>query len=722
VGGKHLDKAVSRLAQYRPFSDEGRNLEAMLRDLVLAAAAEAETGGAFDSLESVQLAFKRQWGLDVELDEIRAARALLIEEGKARAAGEGFALMADTLAELEALKADSENVRELAFGEWSEQVHAKWPNLREADFQHLIKDLETWLEHIVVRHGVEAALVLYPEHPRAKQVFEEIETITCSALPARAPALTEIREVELHAFVRQPTPEQLSYLANRLNTAYFLTVLTLDPAAHELMQDSVSGQRVYLDTNVVYALIGLASTHETISTVRLLDLTRALGCTLAVTPWTVAELRASIRLAREHVMARRLPPRNLADVLARRREGGIVAVCWAAYRDKGTRPQDFFDFHEHFEPLLESRGVDVVDEGTAEIDREGDLIEAHVELLKPHVEDRGNDDPIVLKHDVKHRLLIERLRGDGHLRFTNAGHWFLTRDGKLPPYALETLDGSQVQLPFCVATSAWLQVMRSFVPRTEDLDKTIVDLLTSACIPMLRPLPEWVVEEVVGRVEQYENADARLASEVLADTAFVAEIERAEDADERRRCVDSALERKMVELVDKLDAAEQLAASSREDAADARRMAQEHHAHLELERRKRVKLENELERERQELEREHRERVENEGRVQVELQQLRRFVIGVMTAATAVAAAVAAVLLVALKQVTAPGLVVAGICSAIGLLLIASWGLFGWRRTSRLAAILAGAVTIFGFVWFIYDKANELSSPPPRHHQIEAGR
>jgi predicted nucleic acid-binding protein len=722
MGGKEFDRAVSRLAQYRPFADEGRNLGAMLRDLVLAAAAEAGTGGVFESLESVQHAFAALWGLDIEPEEIRAARDLLIGEGKARPLGDGFGLTTDALAELDVLKAESENLRKLAFGAWATEVHSEWPGLSRDDFRDLVADLEAWLEHIIVRHGVEAALVLYPQHPRAERVLEQIETLTCSVLPARDPMLAEIREAALRRFVRQPSPAQRSYLANRLNTAYFLTVLTLDPAASKLMQDNVKGHRVYLDTNVVYAVIGLAgSAHETISALRLLDLTRQLGYTLAVTPWTVAELRASLGRAREYVLARRLPRRELADLLAQSHDNSIVASYWAAYRDRGIHPRDFFDYHEQFERLLEGHGVTVVDEGTTAIERNRELIDAHVALLEQHLPEGAEPDVKVLEHDVKHRLLIERLRGDGNVRFTNARYWFLTRDGKLPSYAADTLDGSRVQLPFCVATSAWLQVMRSFVPRTDDLDKTIVDLLTSACIPMLPHLPEWVVEEVVGRMDQYENADPRLASQVLADTALVDDIRNAPE-DERGRRVDQALERKMVELVDKLDAAERLAASSHRNATDARRMAEEQEAHFARERQALEMFRLELERERQELERERRERIDNEEEVRGELERLKRLLVGVGTSVLAALVTAAAAVLIATDSIDAPALIVAAVCAALGSILLATWGLFGRRQMTRVAAILATGATIIGFVWFLVDKVRRPSRPGAPPPTIEAQR
>ena len=59
-------------------------------------------------------------------------------------------------------------------------------------------------------------------------------------------------------------------------------------------------------------------------------------------------------------------------------------------------------------------------------------------------------------HDVKHRLLIERLRGDSNRRFSNAGYWFLTADSSLPRYDYAARQGTD-RLPlrhqWCVASS-----------------------------------------------------------------------------------------------------------------------------------------------------------------------------------------------------------------------------------------------------------------------------
>jgi hypothetical protein len=82
----------------------------------------------------------------------------------------------------------------------------------------------------------------------------------------------------------------------------------------------------------------------------------------------------------------------------------------------------------------------------------------------------------VEQHDVKHRLLIERLRGDGNRRFSNAGYWFLTRDSVLIPYGRAQREHEDA-LPFAISTTAWTHIVRSFTPRTDDYEQTLVDLL-----------------------------------------------------------------------------------------------------------------------------------------------------------------------------------------------------------------------------------------------------
>lgn len=731
-----FDNAVRRLAQYRPFSNEGRDLRAVLRDLVLAATAEADVDGVFDSLAACQEAFKTLWGLDVEIEELRRAVDDLVTQGMARHTDGGFALTAETLSALHATREDSINVRSVAFGEWEEHVRTDCPDLSDKQFEELTADLEAWLERIIARHGVEAALVLYPENPRAKAVFDAIEGLGDDFLPNRDKTVMSIRLAVLSDFVKRPTAAQRRFLADRLDVSYFLTVLSLDPAAGRLVQENVAGHRVYLDTNVLYAALGLAKPQEALSTLRLLDLTRAMGYELAVTPWTVDELRTSLARARKRVGGTPLPRRELADLLASQSdEKSVVAAFWAAYRDRGTQPNDFFDFYDHFETLLDGHGVKVVKEGVTAIDQRQDEIGEQLVLLDRQMGEKWKEDP-VLEHDAKHRLLIERLRGDGHLTFSNARYWFLTRDGKLPPYALSRMDGATVELPFCVATSAWLQVMRSFTPRTDDLDRTVIDLLASPFVTVRRGVPTPIVEEVVGRVDQAEQGDAKLASAVLTDTALVASIGKARDKAERAKRVDRAFEIKTSELRERAEQAVAAEADAQAVAAKAQRQVEEEAAALELERKQRRILEAELERQK----REHKEDTEAlqqrlgeeaEARKEAEdtanrriregeaashkeiaalasdFDQFKTLLRRVLAGCIGVLAVGVAGGLVIGGIVASPMLLVATITAAVLIAVLAMRYGVGKRKGDAVIGGIAFVITVTGFVWFVVDEIRE---------------
>jgi hypothetical protein len=363
MASAQFDESISRLAQYRPFAEQGQDMSFALQDLVIGAAAIA--GGAFDSLARCQDAVKGLWGLELEMDEIREAVAGLEQQGRAVRDRGGFSLSPEEQDVREQAAAESAAIEATALGDWRDVLLGLEPALTEAEFRLLCQDLHAWLGRVISRHGVEAALLLYPENPRAKELFRSLETLGLAFLPDRSGPVGRLRDRAFQFFVRQPTEAQRTYLANLLNTSFYLTVLTLDAAGSQLIQQRVSGHRVYLDTNFLYAVLGMAKATEVLSANRLLDLTRNLGYELAVTPWTIRELRTSLDSAKNRILRRPLPRRELADLMAKAGGdlGGFVTAFWIAYRDRGTQPKDFFDHVSHIETLLEAHEVHVVDSG-----------------------------------------------------------------------------------------------------------------------------------------------------------------------------------------------------------------------------------------------------------------------------------------------------------------------------------------------------------------------
>jgi hypothetical protein len=244
-----FDQAVSRLAQYRPFAHEGRDQQGALRDLVLGAAAEA--GGGFATLGEAREAVRSLWRLEIELDELRSIVEQLVEAGACSDENGGFRLSNDLHEQLEQQALASQATEATAFGDWENTVRALDPELDDSSFAELRKDLDAWLNRVISRHGVEAALILYPENPRARALYQEVEDLGFNFLPERTPRFRKVRERAIQHFVQRPTPEQRTYLSNLLNVSYFLAVLSLDPSASHLVKEQINGHRIYLDTNVL---------------------------------------------------------------------------------------------------------------------------------------------------------------------------------------------------------------------------------------------------------------------------------------------------------------------------------------------------------------------------------------------------------------------------------------------------------------------------------------
>jgi len=543
-----FERSFARIAQFRPFGDGKIEVAFARRQFVLAAA--SENGGALESVEDCQEACRILWNLELDRDEVDTELRQLVRVGKLkRRPSHGYFMAPDTQVEYREKARGSELTEEQALAEWIIAVRAMEPGLSDGQLQALKQDLVAWVQQVIARHGMEAALVLYPEHAqdRTEEFLAQVKAHGCDFLPEREEPIRGIREKALYLFLRNPTNAQRSYLANLMTTAYLMAVFTIDPEAHEIVKQLTKGQVIYLDTNIVYDVLNLSGPRKYMSIKRILELTRKLGYEIRVTPWTVAEMKHSVRKAREELSKTALPPKALADLAAEAAgDDGFLTAYWRKYKETGVRPEDFFDLHEQIEGLLQEADIAIDGEGCLAVDRDEDGIAGRVGLLATIPGGSSKPHP-VMEHDAKHRLLVERLRGEGDRRFSNAGYWFLTDDSVLIPYAQEQKADPR-QIPFAVSLSAWTHIVRSLSPRTEDYEQTLVDLLDS---PAVRPkgiVSSATVSEVLGRVDMLvKDSTEEIATRMLLDRAVMAEAEKRSGSS-RDRFVDGLIEEKGSEL------------------------------------------------------------------------------------------------------------------------------------------------------------------------------
>ncbi len=217
--------------------------------------------------------------------------------------------------------------------------------------------------------------------------------------------------------------------------------------------------------------------------------------------WTLDEFRTSLKRSRDFLERYPIPPDQYADLAAQATsDENFVTAYWRRVR-AGLKPTDFFEYYESVEQHLKDREIPVIEEGCTSTSSSRRATLRTGELAHEGAHGRH---PALLEHDVKHRLLVKRLRGQGQKTFSNARYWFLTHDSVLPRY--DHLAGREDQaLAFCVTAGVWFQVMEAFRCKTDDPEQSLVDMLASPYVRYRRTLSPESALTIVARVHQYEG-------------------------------------------------------------------------------------------------------------------------------------------------------------------------------------------------------------------------
>jgi hypothetical protein len=570
-------QAVHNLAQYRPFQSGSADMETAHDDLVVAAC--QGNGGAFTSLDACRVFISDEFRVDLEIVEIRDSRDRLETAGQAVRDAGGLSLTPVTRALLDAERAEWERARETAFAEWEVSLRKAFPVMPDEHIKILESQVQPWLDRVIALHGAEAGLLLYPAHPRAAKLEQAIRGLDLGFLPECDAKLKPHRRDAFRMLVRDPTAAQREFLGRLLNTGFYLTVMTLDPRARQLAEAEMSKVTLYLDTNFLYAVLGVGGATETFGAKRMLELCQQLGVSLRISPWTADELRTSIASSRQDVEKFARSKKTAAVMAQVSGEKGFASAYWREASTTGTDPESFFGRFAHFQRFLDHYGIEEHPEGVPEVEANWSRLRDYASPLEA-IYGPGVRPRIVVEHDAKMRLLIEQLRAQHKppAGYTDVRYWFLTESTRLPIYARMPIEGSRrPEYPFCILSSTWAQLLRAMVPRTDDLNDMVVGLLSSPFVGYrsgLRGAAQLkAVERVVQRIDALSDVPPSVAIAVVNDESMATKI--GEETNERvvDELVDAALSAKARQLEEQVAAAagRVVKAERERDRAEARR-------------------------------------------------------------------------------------------------------------------------------------------------------
>jgi hypothetical protein len=534
--------------------------------------------------------------LEFEYEEILEAVRRLVMQNRLFATAEAivdsdtrFGLEARRRVELENQVRHSEAIHRKNVDKWLRALEEKYPYLTSSDLDCLRADLLAYLVNLISFHGAECVDLIYEDSEAVSELLGSNGTQLFTILPARPSHLEQVRQIELPEFFRDASADRKAYIGSLLDSAFLLHMLQLDPECSAIVRAQLAGGTIYLDTNLVYRLLGLQGPELFLAAKRLVEISHELGYELVVSPLTIDEFKESLRRN-----ASRLPhiPMLTEDMLevavTADTEEDFVKAYLRRKRSAWVSPETFVEYYRQVDGLLRDEyGIPIAEEPFKSTVIDPEELLNQISLLSRSVEDFKKDrygDDIdlrlpheeVLRHDAYHRLFILSLRGQEPKSFTETPYWFLTCDSKLPRYDRLARKG-RPGVPFCALSGQWLQVLRPFLPRHADFEEVLACCLSSPFLGAFRTLPGDAVRDILGRIAMIKPSLPAVAARIVANRQFVEQFAEAESDEIKHELIENEIasiaeeyEGHIVQLSTRVDEIQDEKAVLEQDAVELR--------------------------------------------------------------------------------------------------------------------------------------------------------
>ncbi len=477
--------------------------------------------------ETLKSFIEKELQLKFEPEEIYRAVEILEKSGALFKSGVDYRLVASEVNKLKKLEQNLLQEEQQIFQDWATELTKNYPELTPEDLACFIEDIKTYYRFLYLRHGAECASLIYPEIAITNPEFLKGVDLFLK-LPPREKNIDDIRRREFPKFFLEATAERQKLLLDELNASFFYRILTIDPKCSQFLQKSkfFRNYEVFIDTNVLYGLVGLDGQEQESAIKRIFDILKQLGFKIFITRITINEFNNSLDRARrflEHHSS--VPSQSILNITKNNIETNFVTQFWHQYREFNISKEEFFARYSHIQDLLKPYNIQITDRFGEEAKQERSRIRHLLELLMQ------TKNYHVAIHDAFHisyvHTLLEKRAEESSVRF-----WFLTEDHFLPIYERKVFRSRGE--PFLVIMPHQLmQIIRWFVPRVDDFEDAFIKLLS---IPLMRGqqlIPANAANIMLAKLSQYKNLTPEIAGRMVTDARIVAKIRRVRTDDDK---------------------------------------------------------------------------------------------------------------------------------------------------------------------------------------------
>ena len=367
---KQLYEAIHRLCHFVPV-DSADNLCSAVHDFLIQHA--MATHGVIPlKLSEVRDSLKNIFGMDFELKEVEGTLKRLHKAKKVVYSQEKYRLDLRKCNGLRKSVKDCEDRERKIIDDWLKSVATKYPELSNNDLQRLEKDLKIFAAKIFVQHGAKCADLIYANQEKRAVIVDNPEEFLSKILP-KYPVLDKIRSTELPAFFKDAKGEREMYIAELLNSSFMLHAIQIDNTCSAIIQKISRGRLLYLDTNVLYALVGLSTPRDTKAVRRLIEISQQIGYVVTISTKTMGEFKSSLDYATKNLKKFPRVPKNIAKIAAIYSSGSFITAYWRKHAETNISPEDFVATYRNTKSLLAQYNIGVRDDLCAEVQDDPEL-------------------------------------------------------------------------------------------------------------------------------------------------------------------------------------------------------------------------------------------------------------------------------------------------------------------------------------------------------------
>ena len=503
----------------------------------LSQAVLAEGPASGMTIDEVSAGLERETGLAVDRNEIRRSIASTAKNEVTITDHEPPVCIISPAARESALVrvSEAERTEKTIIEEWATHLSADPRAPVGTTVKFIADDFRYFCENVALMHGADTVALVYGEREQATQFLERLDTETWSAIPERVQGYREFCRSGFPEFFLEASGPRAVFTANLLDRTLELCRLNIAPRAQRLLVKQLANTALYLDTNVLFCLLGLHGPAAHLDTRRVLDLGRLAKVRARVTPRTLTEFRgAALTLQREHP-GRYFPPEALIGLDPQLRDREFFSEYRKLFHLAQMPGGDFGASMNHLERTLGKFGVEVWLEKTNEVEKQGDRFESLAQELHDQYqarEDRRHPEqhrllqPEKARHDAYHIVLVELLRPPSAKSFADVKTWFTTHHYSLAHKAITRAKGG---VPAVIMFEQWHQLLRSVLPRSQDFDETFVRGMQCPLFRAHRGNYFTAAQTLAARLAAYKNIDDEHFARIITDASFARKVALIEE-------------------------------------------------------------------------------------------------------------------------------------------------------------------------------------------------